>query len=161
MNIQDKNEVRALILESCEELSYGNYVMNQPEAVELLLGTWAQESAGGKYTKQLGGGPALSAWQIERPTFADTINRCKLVHRKILADTAGVGFISDVDFPKIERNHKLACQVARLKYFLCPEAIPKDLIGQAEYYKKYYNTVFGKATPEQYIINYNRYVADV
>lgn len=161
MNIQDKNEVRALILEACEELSYGNYVMNQPEAVELLMGTWATESAGGKYTKQLGGGPALSAWQIERPTFADTINRCKLVHRKILADTAGVGFISDVDFPKIERNHKLACQVARLKYYLSPKPIPTDLMGQAEMWKEVYNTKFGKGTVEEYILNYHKYIADV
>lgn len=157
MNIQDKNDVRALILEATEELSYGNYILNAPEAVELLMGTWAQESAGGKYLKQIGG-PALSAWQIERATFRDTINRCKLVHRSVLAETAGVPVISETDFSKIERNHKLACQVARLKYFLCPGSIPVDLEGQADYYKKYYNTVLGRATVEQYIENYRRYV---
>jgi hypothetical protein len=157
MNIQDKIEVKQLISEACAQLNYGKTVFDAPEAIELLLGTWAIESNGGKYLRQLGNGPALSAWQIEPLTFRDTIIRCWPNQRYILNLNAGVEHISITDFPKIEFNHKLACQVARLKYFLCPGAIPLNMTGQAQYYKKYYNTPLGKATVEKYIEKYQRY----
>jgi hypothetical protein len=158
MNIQDKNEVRQLIKEACKELNYGKLILDTPEAIELLLGTWACESNGGKYLKQLGGGPALSAWQIEKPTFCDTIKRCRIFHKSILGQTANYSdAIYDSDFYRIELNHKLAIQVARLKYFLSPLVIPKDLEGQAMIWKKVYNTYLGAGTVEKYLQKYKFY----
>jgi len=158
MNIQDKTEVRALIEGACKELNFAGVTMNSPEAIELLIGTWAVESNGGQYTKQLGGGPALSAWQIEKATFYDIIRRCWKSHREVLSVSAGVSNIMTDDFPKIENNHKLAVQVARLKYFLCPAKIPTDLTGQARYWKTVYNTKYGKGTIEDYLTKYQKYV---
>lgn len=154
MNTQDKNEVRELIREAIKELD-----LYSPEAVEILMGTWALESEGGKYVKQLNGGPARGIFQCERATFNDTIKRCRITHQQILGQTANFSdAIYPADFARLETNHKLAAQVARLKYFLCPGLIPKDLQGQAQYYKKYYNTYLGAATVEGYIKKYNYYV---
>jgi hypothetical protein len=75
MDIQNKDDVRLLIKDALRDLSDSKYKMDNPEAIELLMGTWAVESNGGHFLKQIGGGPALSAWQIEKPTYVDIINR--------------------------------------------------------------------------------------
>lgn len=155
MNIKNKHEVRALVAEALGELNTHKYTLDTPEAIELLMGTWAAESNGGEWLKQLSGGPARSAWQIEKSTFKDIINRACMDHKEVLGQTAKFSAtIDESDYPLIERNHKLAIQVARLKYFLCPGAIPKTLEGQAEYWKKYYNTKFGAGSAAKYIEKY-------
>jgi hypothetical protein len=159
MNTQNKNEVRQLIQSACKELNFDGHILDAHEAIEILMGTWATESEGGKYVKQLNGGPARGIFQCEKPTFIDIINRCRLVHRSILAQTANFSeSISPNDFRLLEFNHKLAVQVARLKYYLSPGTIPLDLEGQAHYYKQYYNTPLGAATVEGYIRKYHQYV---
>ena len=47
----------------------------------------------------------------------------------------------------------LAAQIVmcRLHYRRVPKPLPKSLIDQANYYKKYYNTYKGKATPEHFM----------
>lgn len=159
MNITDKHEVRELVTAALTELNYKNLILNSPAAIELMMGTWAVESNGGHYLKQIGGGQARSAWQIEKPTFCDVIKRCKFQHNEILGMTAKFSStISDSDFLLIETNHKLACQVARLKYFLCPGSIPETLEGQSAYWKHWYNTPLGAGTAEKYIAKYKTYV---
>lgn len=157
MNIQDKNDVRKLVIEACTELNYSLFDLATPPAIELLMGTWAAESSGGANLVQLGGGPARSAWQIEKPTFEDVIKRCGMIPREVISFTAGVHPITAMDYPKIERNHKLAIQIARLKYFLIAEKIPENMTGQARYWKKYYNTELGAGTVEKYIELYQTY----
>ena len=44
------------------------------DAAELCLGTIAQESAYGKYRKQIGGGPGLGIVQMEPDTFNDCVD---------------------------------------------------------------------------------------
>jgi hypothetical protein len=119
------------------------------EAVELILGTTAKESDFGKYLKQLGNGPALGALQIERPTFND------------LKQRFGNRFpsIQSFCFEQLEWDLKASIVIARIKYFSCPGPIPKDLMGQAQYWKRYYNTYLGSGTVEEYLESYRRYVA--
>ena len=162
-NIRNASEVRELIALACFELNFergGKSIrLDMPEAVDLLLGTWAVESNGGKWLKQLNGGPALSAWQIEKPTFLDVINRCRMEHREVLGMTAKDSKdISPGDYYLIEKNHKLAIQIARLKYYLSPGSIPLTVEGRAEYWKKYYNTYLGSGTVAKYLSKYQTYV---
>ena len=55
-------------------------------------------------------------------------------------------------------NDILSTCIARVHYLRRKEAIPKDLEGQARYWKQYYNTPKGKGTVEEYIRNYKKYV---
>lgn len=159
MNITNKHEVRQLVIEALTELNYKNLVLNSPAAIELMMGTWAVESDGGRWLKQFGNGPARSAWMIEKPTFCDIIKRCNFIHEEVIGMTAKYSStLSDSDFLLIETNHKLACQIARLKYFLCPEIIPETLEGQAQYWKTWYNTYKGAGTIDKYLSKYNAYV---
>lgn len=165
MDIKNKIEVRDLVTEALEELNIkgisgkSDILLNKPEAIELMMGTWAVESDGGHFLKQKGGGPALGAWQIERLTFIDIIKRCNFHHAEILGMTSKFSnSISESDFNLLEKNHKLSIQIARLKYFLCPGSIPLTLVDQAKYWKHYYNTPLGGGTIDKYISKYNTYV---
>ena len=156
MDITNKDDVREMLKESLSALNYVDHIFDSPEAIELLMGTWATESNGGHFLKQLVNGPALSAWQIEKPTFVDTINRVPVYVKSVLSKTIGKE-VDDSDFKRIENDHIFASQIARCKYYLCPGSIPDDLIGQANYWKKYYNTPLGAGTVDKYISKYKTY----
>ena len=156
MDITNKNDVREMIKNALAELNDGKTKMNSTPAIELVMGTWAVESNGGHFLKQLGGGPALSAWQIEKATYKDIINRVPKHFLAILAQTIDKP-VEDSDFSLLENNHKFAAQICRLKYYLCPGELPYNLIERAKYWKKYYNTELGQGTVEKYISKYNTY----
>ena len=121
--------------------------LHSPEAVKLLLGTCAVESEFGTYIKQRGG-PALSPWQIEEPTFNWLKERYKKYHPYI-----------DKEFEALEWDLKLAILMCRLRYLVVPDPIPKTLAEQAVYWKKYYNTFQGAGTPMAYVAAYRKHIA--
>lgn len=55
---------------------------------------------------------------------------------------------------------RLACLMARLHYLRVPAAVPGEHAARAVYYKRYYNTAAGKATPEKYLEDYARLIGD-
>lgn len=63
----NKDEWRRLIIVTLKEIG-----LHSTDAVELIMGTFAQES-NFKYTRQIGGGPALGYGQIEPATFDDIV----------------------------------------------------------------------------------------
>lgn len=144
-----KTHIKELIEESLQEMEEISKVnFNTPEAVNLLLGTIAQESKFGTYLKQLGNGPALSIFQIEEFTFNDLINR---FGKKF-------PFIKCIGFKELKYNLKYAIWIARIKYYSCPGKLPDTLKGMATYWKKYYNTYLGAGTEKEFIDNYNKFI---
>jgi len=129
------------------------------EAEELLMGTFAQESALGKYRRQIGGGPGRGILQMEPATERDVWENY-LDYRKNLSEK--IRLISGVSRPDSEAlENNLAYQVlmARIQYLRAPEKLPKDLDGMAALWKKRYNTAMGKGTEEEFIENYREMVA--
>lgn len=135
-----------------------------PVAENLLLGTAAQESAMGTYLDQHDPdvpGPAVGIYQMERATYDDLWARFIWPHffpqiRKFLP----FGLV-DEQFQQMQGNLYFATVMARLKYYSAKPPLPDDptnIEALARYYKKYYNTPLGKATEEQFIQNYRRYV---
>lgn len=119
-------------------------------AVNLLLGTAAQESKFGTYLRQIKG-PALGAYQMEPATF-DWLQRKFEGRYKWL-----VGCLAS----EMEHDLLLATIMCRLRYKVVPEPLPidpNDIPSLAHYYKIHYNTPAGKATEEQFIENYHLYV---
>jgi len=119
-------------------------------ALNLLLGTCAQESAFGKYRSQLGSGIAQGIYQMEKPTF----DWLKEVYEKKFD-------LQNVQFTDLTNDDEMATIFCRLRYYVVPAPLPdaNDIPALAAYYKKWYNTPAGAATVEQFIANYNRYVA--
>lgn len=122
------------------------YGLHSQEAEDLIYGTIAHESKRGTYLKQKPKGTfnyevhALGIPQMEYATFC------------WLADKYGklYGF-SKSDFLRMEYDLKLGILLCRLRYRAVPHPIPTELEEMAKYYKKYYNTSFGSATPEDFI----------
>lgn len=122
-----------------------------PSAEALLLGTALVESNLNSVI-QIGGGPALSWFQIEKATYADCIRYLNTTRAKNLKASILAACYMDT-FPEAESlkwNLRLATLIARVKYWMIEEPLPdsKDFIGLYNYYEKYYNAG-GKATAER------------
>ena len=131
--------------------------LHSDEAVELILGTIAQESAGGTYIRQITG-PALGICQMEPTTFKDIMNnyiKYKPELGRVVMFASGVSALkSEI----LEYNLAFSIAMCRVHYLRVSEALPNDLEGYAKYWKEHYNTRLGKGTVEEFIANYNRYV---
>lgn len=132
--------------------------LHRPEAVELILGTIAQESHNGEYIRQLGNGPALGICQMEPATFRDIVNTylgCRPDLAKRIISVTGVNALRS---EYLEYNLALSIAMCRVHYLRVKEAIPQDLIGWARYWKKYYNTASGRGTEVEFVKNFNKFV---
>ena len=133
------------------------------DAVALLLGTCAQETQLGRYLIQtsIGFKGGIGIYQIESTSYHDVWESCvensPSMRAKIMIHLGYTGK------PKPERmasDLALASIMCRLYYLRIKEPIPKedDIEGLARYWKKYYNTVKGKGTVDQFVGNYNQWV---
>ncbi len=127
------------------------YGLHSEAAVAILLGTAATESKFGTFFRQVGGGPARGAFQMEPPTFQDIIERY------------GPRFpgLYGRRHSELETDLELAILTARCKFMDEPSDLPEpdDVAGMAIYHKKFYNSMLGKATPAKFIADWKRYVA--
>lgn len=131
----------------------GHVSYNTEDARDLLFGTACQESSL-RPRYQDGSGHAIGLFQIEYPTFKDTWFRyVRQRHPDLFAATQKQ--FGDITYEALQQSDVLSAIIARMKYSEMPEKIPSknNLQAQARYYKKYYNSPGGKATPEAYIKN--------
>jgi hypothetical protein len=128
------------------------------DAANLLLGTAAQESAYGKFRKQIGGGPALGIFQMEPNTFKDIVENYLRYHKDIESKIKQICRVSVLNSIDLINNDRLAICFARVHYLRCKEAIPNTIEGYAQLWKKRYNTPLGAGTEKEFIYNYKFYV---
>lgn len=123
-------------------------------AEELLLGTAVVESRL-TYLRQIKG-PALGLYQVE-PATHDDILKNYLAYRPQLDEKVD-GLTTVMHWPdnlsqEMQGNLLYATAIARLVYYRVPEALPAagDLLWQAEYWKKHYNTYKGAGSIPMYV----------
>lgn len=131
-----------------------------PEAEDLLLGTAATESHLGKYTSQIGGGPALGIYQMEPATLRDIYDNW-IDNRPYLAKEIGkiVG-CNHASIDRLQYDPVYSTMLARLHYRRVKFALPKhgDIGGYGEYWKDHYNTKHGKGTVGKFVRDWNNMV---
>lgn len=132
--------------------------LHSDAAVNLLLGTALYESQGLRFVHQIVG-PARGPYQMEPATHADLFINW-LAHHK---NNALLGYSEAGLLPTDAMNlynARYATAACRLQYYRQPEALPAhdDLEGLAAYYKKYWNTSVGKATEQDFIDAWHRYM---
>lgn len=150
----DKYLLRTLMEDTLSQID-----LYSADAVELLMGTCAQESALGTFRRQLGGGPAVGIMQMEPATYKDIVNhylRFKPCLAENIMKVAGLKEWTDAE--EMVMNDRLSIAMARVHYLRVKSPIPQDLSGWARYWKNHYNTRLGKGTEEEFIENYERYV---
>lgn len=136
--------------------------VNSEAAIRLLLGTAAIESNLGAHLRQIGEGPAVGIYQVERPTYDWTLQtvarRWPDLHRRATEFCLPVG-IRD-DFLEMAGNLYWATAIARLVYWWRPAPLPEatDAVGMANYWKANYNTALGAGKPATFVRRYRTLV---
>jgi hypothetical protein len=165
-------------------LSYCEFPQSSPGSSyeHLVFATGAHESLGYTQIYQMGGGPALSPWQIEPLTARN------LWTRHVIGRTSPIGLkLSSLVFlqrsispsnmvliplnptdnmlHQLATNFPLACAICRLKYYDSPFVLrPADDLTPNDYaqvWKMYYNSLKGKGTVDEFLSNYREFVAPV
>jgi len=130
--------------------------LHSDAAEDLVMGTAAQESHL-QYVKQLGGGPALSLFQIEPATYSDYWENYLAYQTHLVAEIqAACGFEGTPEPSRLVWDLKFASIMCRVHYRRISSPLPAhgDISGYAAYWKKYYNTIHGAGTEEEFIENY-------
>lgn len=155
----DKQQVRRLIERVLTRLGSRDKRICTPAAIELLMGTMAQESRFGRYLYQLGGGPGLGFFQMEPATEEDIWENYLWYHRDLVEDVMEASGIPVPTPWALETNVAYQVTMARIHYLRVKEPLPPagDINAQALYWKRHYNTEKGKGRPFEYVENYRRY----
>jgi hypothetical protein len=146
-------------------LNYLNLKEDREVAINLLLGTAAQETHMGLYLHQLKG-PALGLYQIEPATYQDLFNNVFPKYALSLSKIEKLrGEFKDYgpfDMHPLIGNLYYQTAIARFIYYRWPTPLPPNSkpLNLAHYYKQWWNSGEGKATPLQFIENYRKYVGN-
>ena len=147
-----RNLVNSVLNQLKPEIKYSIHAEN------LILGTAAQESAYGKYTVQIGGGPARGKFQMEEATHDDIWKNFLKYKPRLAKLVLLISGLTEPDFNSLENNDIYACAMCRVHYFRVKEPIPTTINGYAYYWKQFYNTPEGKGAIHEFINNYIKYV---
>lgn len=149
----DAQQLHDYIIKPTLQCMGGRYYSK--ESAFLLLCTAAIESNCGQYVKQING-PALGVWQMEPATHDDIWNNCDALNEsefKTVIDS----LIPTLTFESLIEAPIYACAMARLKYSMDPNPLPKltgvvktDLNSFYNYYKRVYNTELGASTYDKW-----------
>lgn len=132
-----------------------------PDAVELLMGTAAQESQLGVFLKQIKG-PALGVYQMEPATYKDIMDNFLRYKPDLQVKVLELSGAFPLWPDEIKGNLYVATALARVHYLRVSTPLPdaKDIVGMARYWKNYYNTSKGRGTTFEFVRNYKRYVLE-
>jgi len=149
-------QMRSLISDTCEKMGAK---FASESAVDLVLATGIVESRY-EYIRQMGEGPARSFWQVEPATCVDNLAHY-LKHRPELMRKCAEASMVDLKHWQnydekvwadiLEKNIAAGIIHCRLKYWRVPKKMPNSIEGQADYWKKYYNSALGKGDPEHFV----------
>lgn len=167
MNKIELTELVTVTLRKLHSLTNGKIKFSLG-AVDLILGTIAQESAFGKYREQLGNGPAMGIVQMEGATAIDIFSNY-LKYRQAYKTAVLSLARQDVDCNNIKSlnnclksDDEFAIAMCRIHYLRAPAKLPNhgDVGGYASYWKRYYNTELGAGTVEEFKYNWSKYLGE-
>ena len=150
------SQIRSLIHSTCSQM--GEKYASK-DAVMLVLATGIVESRY-EYIRQMGDGPARSFWQVEPASAVDNCQHYLKYRSGLMKDCAKASLVNlrywqiyeeDIWAEILEKNIAAGIVHCRLKYRRVPKKLPRSIEGQAEYWKKYYNTEGGKGDPAHFI----------
>ena len=126
--------------------------MYSKEASAMIYATGMAETRY-KHLSQMGDGPAIGFFQLEPETMKDIMKNYVAYRKPILDSLKSLGYAEDDSEYRVKSNIALQVAFCRLKYKRDPFPLPKhwDMEGQAEYWKRVYNTELGKGTIEHFL----------
>lgn len=118
----------------------------------LMLETAAQETRAGTFKDPTPYGAGRGVFQIDKIAFDDLCTRCPPRAYKAVQEAFGID-IRKCQHSQVDNSPLLAAIFCRIFYLMIPAAIPQTVEERAHYWKRYYNTVAGKGTAEEYVVN--------
>jgi len=151
----EKNQLRELVRGTLIDLGFYS-----ESALKLVLGTIAQESAGGYYIEQIKG-PARGICQMEPATFNWLVDGYLTKHKDVMQRIMKICNIEDLNAQTLRYNLKLSICMCRVRYLVDPQPLPEpgNLEAIAGTWKRVYNTYKGAGTEKQFLKNYKKYVS--
>lgn len=132
-------------------------------AVKLMMGTAAQESDLGYFMRQHPSGPGKGPWSVEDATH-DDVWRYLRRHSNMQLRQRVLGLARHKQerppHSELINNPLYSCAIARVKYWMVPEALPESLEGLAEYWDKYFNANALHGTVQDFLNSYRRFVLE-
>ncbi|HNP65787.1 MAG TPA: hypothetical protein PKH39_17780 [Woeseiaceae bacterium] len=134
--------------------------LHSGDAEALVMGTAAQESHF-EYVRQLGGGPALSFFQMEPATHDDIWENYLRFRPQISGLVRTAIDYGNEGRPSAERllwDMRYSAIMCRLQYRRFPDLLPSehDIWAMAALWKRRYNTQGGAGTEQEFVDNYRR-----
>lgn len=128
------------------------------KARQLLAGTCCAESDFATFPDVHPEKLGVGVTQFDQIGFDDVKLRTRTKHKKRFERGYSVKF-DEIELKDLAYNPELALAFTRLKYLLVPEPLPCSDIGQALYWKKYYNTYHPNAAGsiEKYLDDWKRF----
>jgi len=127
------------------------------KASALIWGTICQESAKGRYVKQLGTTGDIGAFgfiQMELATANDILKNY-IQYRPNLLELVDKYYNKNLSLKQnLMGNLQFQVLMCRCHYLRVPEPLPNTVKEQALYWKKYFNTSKGRGKPADYERNY-------
>ena len=130
------------------------------DAEDLIMGTIYQESGCGEYLRQIGCSGDIGAFgicQMELATHKDIWENFLKYNSKLADKVLSLKILSLTDAENLKWNLAYDVAMARIHYYRIKEAIPSGTHAQAQYWKRFYNTINGAGTVEEYLTNWNKY----
>lgn len=151
--LANQRHLRDTVVAVCAVLGYGG---GGGFAVDLMMETAAQETRCGQYRDPTPNGAGRGLFQIDPIAFQDICQRARPSDVAMIFNTFGID-IKKVRHDALDHSPLLAAIFCRLFYKLIAEVIPSSTEGRAAYWKRYYNTVKGKGSAAEYVVNAERY----
>lgn len=122
----------------------------EPQVVDLLMETAAAETLLGQYPDAHYYTHGVGLTQVDEDTFAWLRDKyASGFVADCLKDRFGVA-IAQVNYRELAFSPLLAFIWCRLRYMTVPHPVPTKIKERAAYWKRFYNTVKGKGTPQEY-----------
>uniref|UniRef100_A0A6H1ZLJ4 Transglycosylase n=1 Tax=viral metagenome TaxID=1070528 RepID=A0A6H1ZLJ4_9ZZZZ len=133
--------------------------LHSEAATDLLLKTAAHESKFGTYLRQVRG-PALGVFQIEPDTEKDIWLNYLRFNSELTEKIKKFTGIDGPNHSALEGDLRYQVIMARLVYrrIKFPLPSPIDILGQAKYWKKHYNTMLGAGNEIDFVKAAEKYV---
>lgn len=162
--IPPKDFLERVIRPTLRHLAEADPRLGGRAAEQLMLGTAIAES-GLDALVQMGGGPALSFFQIEPATFGDIYGRYLLKPARADLKNAIDALLVPAFGPleQLDGNPYFACAVARTRYWWVKARLPAagDIKAMGRYWKANYNTARGAGDAAHFAHLYRQLVGDL
>jgi len=150
-----KEHLEDIVLVVCNILGHGK----NKKAMNLLLETASVETKSGT-AKDGTIYAGMGITQFDKMPFYDIKHRTSQRSKDAIKNALDID-IDLVEWEHLRYNPLLAMIFTRLKYIKVPAEIPSDMLGRAEYWKKWYNSELGKGTVDHYIASSQLYYSNI